>query len=296
MGYCINKVTDQFGNYILYNYGQISATGENYLLSIQYTGNSNTGLMPYNTIVFFYDSRNDNNFGFFKGLKVNQTLLLREIRISVSSETIRRYHFSYYFDQFSYLEEIVEFGKNGEKIASTKIRRFAPPTQPFETISNLPGGLGDKLHYPGDFNGDGLQDLITIPDKTIWAPSDQWILYLNSNGILTEYDSGLVGEGFKGLTLGDYNGDGQDEVFLEYFESVEVEYNCQPCQGGTMTMQSSNNIISMPQRLVPPPEDSLCCDTYTYNKSSFIPYALVNNDFIQYGSGYVFFIYPHIRK
>jgi RHS repeat-associated protein len=292
VGYCINKVTDQFGNYVLYNYGQISATGENYLLSIQYTGNSNTGLQPYNTIVFFYDSRTDNNFGFFKGLKVNQTLLLREIRISVSSEIIRRYRFSYYYDQYSFLEEIVEFGKNGDKIASTKIDRFAPPELPFETINNLPIGLGDKLLFPGDFNGDGVGDLIAIPDKTIWAPSDQWVLYLSSNGVLTEYDSGLVGDGFKGLTLGDFNGDGKDEVFFEYFESVEVKYNCQPCQGGVVTMQSSSNVNMMPLTLVPPPEDSLCCDTYTYTQSSFIPFALVDNDFVQYGSGYDFFNLP----
>ena len=293
MGYCINKVTDQFGNYILYNYGQILATGENYLLSIQYTGNSNTGLLPYNTIVFFYDSRNDNNLSFFKGVKVNQTLLLREIRISVSAEIIRRYRFSYYHDQYSYLDEITEFGKNGNIIAATKIDRFTPPPQPFETVNNIPPGLGDRLLFSGDFNGDGLGDLITIPDKTNWSPSDQWIIYLNSNGIMLEYDSGSVGEDFNGLTLGDYNSDGQDEVFFEYFESVVVEYNCQPCEGGVLTAQASNSIsVISPTLRPPPPLDTLCCDTYTYTRNSFIPYALINSNFVQSGPGYEFISPP----
>jgi len=50
----ITKITDVNGNYIVYNYDYDSNTDQNYLESIEYTGNSTTSLNPYNKIEFTY--------------------------------------------------------------------------------------------------------------------------------------------------------------------------------------------------------------------------------------------------
>jgi RHS repeat-associated protein len=154
--------------------------------------------------------------------------------------------------------------------------RYAAPTNPFSTVGTTLNLLNKKF-FPGDFNGDGMTDLITIPDKSTWYSSDQWEVLLNNNGNFVPTDSGTVGSNFKGMTIGDSDSDGTDEVFFETFEIIEYETNCRPCDGqmdGVITYEVGIEAID-------PVEPDTCCDLYSYTLNSFIAYKLTNNDLTQ---------------
>jgi len=273
----INKTSDQFGNYLVYNYDRLPLyPNQTYLKNIQYTGNSLTGLQPYNTVTFLYDKRTDNNYIFMRGYNIEQSLLLRGILITVDNNNFREYSFKYYFDQLSYLDEIREIGPDGSILASLMIDRYAAPATHFLTEGTTINLLNEKF-FPGDFNGDGMADMITIPDKSTWYSSDQWKILINNNGNYVTADSGSVGLNFKGLTIGDSDSDGTDEVFFETFERVEYETNCRPCDeppGDVISNEVSIDVID-------PVEPDTCCDLYSYTLNSFIAYKLINNDLTQ---------------
>ncbi len=52
----LNKVSDRSGNYLTITYANDPQIGENQPLRIDYTGNSNTGLAPYNSVRFEYET------------------------------------------------------------------------------------------------------------------------------------------------------------------------------------------------------------------------------------------------
>ena len=77
----LKRTEDLAGNYIRYNYGSASNGAEVYIDNIEYTGNDEQGLSPYNTIDFIYASyRPDNTSGYVFGSEVAQTKLLKEIK------------------------------------------------------------------------------------------------------------------------------------------------------------------------------------------------------------------------
>jgi RHS repeat-associated protein len=277
LAFYINKTSDQFGNYLLYNYERLPTyPNQPYLRNIQYTGNSATGLQPYNTITFLYDKRTDNIYNYMRGYPIDQSLLLRGIRITVDNNIFKEYSFKYYFNQYSYLDEIREIGSDGSILTSLMVDRYAAPTNPF-SMEGTTLNLQNKKFFPGDFNGDGMIDIITIPDKANWNSSDTWELLINNNGNYVPTDNGVVGPNFKGLTIGDYDSDGIDEIFFETFETIQYETNCRPCdeplEGIVASELAIKNII--------PVEPDTCCDLYSYTLNSFVAHKFINNDLIQ---------------
>ena len=55
--WALNKIEDLHGNTILFNYTEDTDNGSYYPSTIQYTGNSVAGILPYNTISFSYEAR-----------------------------------------------------------------------------------------------------------------------------------------------------------------------------------------------------------------------------------------------
>ncbi|MEZ4909031.1 MAG: hypothetical protein R2771_15640 [Saprospiraceae bacterium] len=89
----MSKIKYQDGNYIEYTYYQPS---NQYLINeIKYTGNSNTGLNPYNLIKFYYNTRYDNNEIYIAGSKILNNQLLNKIEVKAENQLVKNYELYY---------------------------------------------------------------------------------------------------------------------------------------------------------------------------------------------------------
>lgn len=220
LGYFLTKVTDPNGNYIVYNYGRSTITGESYLQNIQYTGNSNTGLAPYNQIDFYYNTRTDKNKTSFKGMTVESTLLLKKIDVKVSSTVIRSYQFFYYLDLYTHLNIVKEFNGQGVELSSNMIKWGV--ASPIVTMESQPflKSLYNKIQLVGDFNGDGKYELFILNDTIPpYRPTDRWVLYSKQGNQYVQLDSELVGANFYEAIVFDYDHDGTDDLLFHYVQN-----------------------------------------------------------------------------
>ncbi len=171
----LNKVTDNNGNFIEYNYQQIE--GEILLKSIEYTGNGSFD--PLNSITFYYDKRDDKKEYFVVGKEIKQQHILRKILVRTSDKVTRKYEFNYFQDvnDESCLNEIVESNGAGEQFNSTifnwgQLNRF---NNTVNTSYVKPLSIRhpwEQSYTSCDLNQDGLTDLIGFFPYEIRVPDD----------------------------------------------------------------------------------------------------------------------------
>lgn len=194
LSWYLNKITDEFGNYMRYFY--ISQNGEVNIDRIEYTGNVNANLNPYNKIKFEYIERSDKKTVFFGGGEFNQTKILKNIScFDISNSLVKKYTFDYQYNNQSLLSKITEvdaFGNqlNPTHIDWTKTNLLTNSTGGFSLSNNIVfarpavisytyfGILNNQLTIiedtvattngsnlalvPADLNGDGKKDLLSI--------------------------------------------------------------------------------------------------------------------------------------
>jgi RHS repeat-associated protein len=224
----LNKISDAFGNYILYNYNE-TLDGESVISSIEYTGNSDAGLTPYNKIRFLYEDKMRHDTYYVGGAHINQTVILRTIKVECEGTQIREYDFSYSNDLYPHLYEITEYDKNNH-LNSTLIKwgdigdQFTSQSQTF--VQPDYGYTTFKKCLKGDINGDGRADICYF-----WQdPTNDHIridvnfshfdvlthdLSLNAESSI---EMNLAGESyiFVNAYVFDINNDGFDEIYVEY--------------------------------------------------------------------------------
>ncbi|HRI58580.1 MAG TPA: FG-GAP-like repeat-containing protein [Saprospiraceae bacterium] len=231
----INKIYDAYGNYVLFKYK--SDLRDSRIDEILYTGNSNTGLTPYNRIKFFYDNRTDVNTTYVNGSSIQTKYLLTSIHVRAENGIARTYEFTYGKDQIdSYLQEITEYGADESKLNSTilKYRGFNSSMTKILS-SDLPANstAGTDL-VSGDFNGDGQSDIAYMPYTfTNNVKYNTQLKTYITNNVITSGDpftetSVTVNLGndqfvnYKGFDFpplrqtytNDFNGDGRDDILF----------------------------------------------------------------------------------
>lgn len=232
LAWYINKVTDRSGNYILYTYSDdINQSGKSQLhpVSIDYTGNSNTGLAPYNSIKFLYESKTENKNLFVNGISVTDNIVLRTIQVTNENSIVREYRFKYtQTNGLSHLTELYETGTDGKRLNATTFnwtyeadcsQSVAIPTQ--ATYHNIVddgyANYSAKFHF-GDFNGDGTLDFLITPDATKGATWTGWRMYHGSSipkGQFRFIGSGNMSESYDELLtfdIIDVNSDGKSDI------------------------------------------------------------------------------------
>ena len=170
----IDKISDNYGNYISFKYSNnqgFSATySEVYIYEIDYTGNSNLSTEPYNKIIFNYASREDVNSLYVGGGKMEKNVILDRIKIESEGNVImKEYNFNYSFNNvFSFLTKVTETGADGSNynpllFSYQDDNNSGTPNVVSQTVTD-PANTGPYYKYstPFDANEDGLEDLLTF--------------------------------------------------------------------------------------------------------------------------------------
>jgi RHS repeat-associated protein len=241
----MNKIIDVNGNYIEFIYN--NSGRDTRIQQILYTGNTNTGLIPYNQVNFSYSVRADQNTGYDAGASLSTKHLLDKITIVHTNdvgatEPVKTYRLNYGFNNLhSMLKEIVEFG--GDETAASlnsTIFLYGDDGQDFTSntsdllAASSSGGWADIL--TGDFDADGKTDALV----TDFYYNLQGIRYNTGYSIYTNLDGAGVGNfmyntvfsqealmmGYNasqisGLITSDYNKDGRDDVLFLSGSTVE---------------------------------------------------------------------------
>ena len=226
----ITKMTDPNGNYMEYFYSRSNSTGEYFLSQIQYTGNGSNA--PYNSVNFYYGPRsagaNDNNISYIAGQAVNQTLLLSSIKVYAQGTVSKDYEFTYFQDGLYNRLNQISLTADGVSYNPTIINWGAASngTATADSSGSTLGALNKNQLYFGDFNGDGLTDILqwngntSFTIKLAYADGEYntytytfSLEHYNSNTSLYP-NFGCI----KDISVVDWNNDGKDEIMVHYLD------------------------------------------------------------------------------
>ena len=77
LSWLITDISDPMGNYIRFYYDNDNSTNQYWIRKIEYTGNDNANLTPYNTISFYYNTAPYDNWGYLHGYRCSQKFVIK---------------------------------------------------------------------------------------------------------------------------------------------------------------------------------------------------------------------------
>ncbi|MBL4707101.1 MAG: VCBS repeat-containing protein, partial [Flavobacteriales bacterium] len=153
----LNKASDQYGNFYTYHYRSIN--DETHLHKIVYQST---------TVVFNYSKRSDESTYYFANSPFKEGYVINSIEILNENRLVKKYEFSYAKELYTFLTEIKEVGSDYKELNST-IFNYGTKHNGFTEVNILrsiltpSNGLSSgKVVWPGDYDGDGKTDLISL--------------------------------------------------------------------------------------------------------------------------------------
>lgn len=215
----LSRATDTKGNYFRVTY-RSTPNNEVIPTKIEYTGNENTGLQPYAAVLLNYRSVSSVPY-YISGTVVRHTCLLESIVAMCDGTILRTYTLSYGQKQGRhYLASVTE---------STPTQSKRPTTFTWDNSDahgvaerkSTDAAFKNKAVYTGDFNGDGRTDLLVrannnskdynfqiyLSEGETFSVPQPWTYSLPEQGNLCK----RIGE----VCVGDFNGDGYDDIVIE---------------------------------------------------------------------------------
>ena len=233
----VNKITDPDGNSIIFNYLENHGTGESYVESIDYTLNDRAGLTSMYRVSFIYDDRLDEESFYVYGNVVQIKKILKKITIKnmVSGDILYDYSFTYLepgsysndYKSMYYRLKSIGLSANGMKLNPTIISWNKSSHYPDKLLSYpLSQNVFNKVPFVGDFNGDGLSDVITVPYKlsNTYPSNVQASVYINKGGGIFDanaFYSFSFDKTLEWVYVVDFDGDGRDDVVPYYADYSE---------------------------------------------------------------------------
>ncbi len=240
----LNRITDVNGNYIDFKYDNTSRDSR--IDEVNYTGNINTGMLPYNKVKFIYGGRYETNTGYETGASASSLYLLNKIIITHTNdnngvETVKTYSLKYGFDNVhSLLKEIEECGALPPPLIADRTEDIGDPPPclnstiflygdpPPNIATEAQSGLaGQHSFYAGDFDADGKSDLLLVEsyfntqmnmrlDTKIQLVKDfsggSFTVMYEKNLPQGTISTTLSDKNFYNFFASDYDKDGRDDV------------------------------------------------------------------------------------
>lgn len=247
MAWYLNKASDQYGNYIIYEYEEIDR--EIRLKEIRYTGNDAAGIVPYNKAKFNYLERADKKTMYSAWETIKSNSLLSEIVVTTEGDQqVKKYQFSYAQDEFkhSFLREVFEYGSITTQAAlNSTIFKYKTVAYTMDKTPALTLDTGYEIAGTGDYNGDGLTDFMAVSyfyhtsgpllrevqNLTTYLRKSDNTGYDRVNVATFDVDTYASPSSFSsdntdtGLPqTQDFNGDGKDDILIYFI----IKYNNTP--------------------------------------------------------------------
>lgn len=231
----INKISDYNGNYMIYHYH--TTTNSCRIDYIEYTGCSN--VQPMYKVRFNYIEREDKEYCYLYDQKIVLDVLLSSISIEYNNNEVYKYTFTYDGinpENGRFYSRLMSIGleQNNEKLNPTTIVWGDYISQYDSTLDITNNSIKDAC-YVGDFNGDGIDDIVTFPYIN-QNTTDTWMcLYGNGDGTFTYTgvygNNKISGNYIRNVIPCDLNGDGLCDMLTlstnEYSSNNNGVYNYQ---------------------------------------------------------------------
>lgn len=229
----VNRVEDREGNYMEYHYEK-NFYGYK-LTSITYTGNDNVSpvLTPFCEMKFNYDNRLDKEIMTIGPDLIKHPDLLKSIVISkknVAEQTYTElYHYEFeYYDvdrtngyPYTRLNKVNFYC--GEQHYRPVFISWPDYNNPIEltrkaiSTPNHENAFNQAVKFSGDFNGDGYSDvIITRPTgENEYVEAEVYLNKGGSNALQFDFVRTFdMGENADWIYVGDFNGDGRDDILF----------------------------------------------------------------------------------
>jgi RHS repeat-associated protein len=255
----LTKIIDLNGNFIEFHYRPEGENSNSIVPDyISYTGNGS--MAPKNKIQFCYTTKNIHEY-FHAGTLIKSSFLLDKIEVTTSNGIYREYQLSYFKNYNNmYLSSVTEFGTDKNSYNKTLINYSEKPNIRFSNIY-----YGEDVRFnritPGDFDGDGVDEVLIIPNG-IFSSSDI-IKILYSNGTTKSYPAPV---GYSGVSISDYNGDGQEDI-LFHKGNENDSYNIY--KSGKSSLRGVTSITDL----------GILIQTYNHNSDSFVTIQSNENNY-----------------
>ncbi|AJR14780.1 cytoplasmic membrane protein [Leptospira interrogans serovar Linhai str. 56609] len=221
----LTKTEDKNGNYLQANYdnSEYSKNRNLYLKEIRYTGNSKSGLSAKQYVRFITKQREDFYVSNTPGFLMKMDRVLERIEVGWDGggklyEYIPEYEIS--TDSGRPRIKNIQSSKNTTKpefFYQTSSRLLTWQNIVNQTSSELEDNPEATQYFEGDFNGDGISDLLFFnPKSGNWKAAEgrkeggyNFKLYANR---YQGYGNDEKIKFFKGNVSGDYNADGRSDI------------------------------------------------------------------------------------
>ncbi len=283
----ITKETDANGNYIEYSYQK---SGNEIVVSeIAYTGNTGAGLLPYNKLKFYYDTKTDHSVRYITDEKFESTKLLERIDIECEGTVLKKYGFEYVYDEYmhaSKLYSVSEEDKNAKSYNNILVdwgEIATSATAPYTSLD--PSLLTSLPKLIGDFDGDGMSDFVATKDMTNGIISP--MVYISARGSVTQVNPGIsYNKYYYGLSVADVDSDGDDELIVSDDDTVKVyHYN--------------HNAFDTPVKIPVDRTGTYALDNWSPMIDTYMKVAVADftgdgrNEIVYYDDWYIFMITDH---
>lgn len=212
----LTKVSDTKTNYYTISYSKDDINGEYWPIRIDYTGNTNTQLVPYNSIRIDYTTNSYPQDAYIYGVKVRRSRIITGINIYSGNNRVKYYVMSYQtVNSKRQLTQVTEYASDGTKKNPTRFSwhnssSYVTSKVDYNTTSYITKA---DLHV-GDFSGDGRADFLVTPKPG--ANWTGWRLFLSNGSSFSYHSSGsfaLAGD-IQEVVVGDFNGDGYSDFVV----------------------------------------------------------------------------------
>lgn len=217
--WCLEKVEDELGNYFSYSFDRpttITTAADSYLrpARIDYTANDSQSLSAYASVQFEYEARDDEQTKYSLNGPITTDKRLSNIKTYVGATLVKDYQLTYEYSTSTQQSRLTELKTCSNLGDCTETSGFDWSNDGifFDDSYNPATSYQYQTLGSGDFNGDGLADLLLSAGGFLIVklknPSGGFNTEQFSNGTGIDFSTNSTDLAF---IVGDFNGDARDD-------------------------------------------------------------------------------------